>query len=453
MKPRDLNVLCILLLLSGCARFQPDHSGMLDDYVPAEYAQGSGAEPFQERWWESFDSPELNQIMQEALTNNLGLAQYSARLKQQAALARKTGAAKYPSLSGTGSAGITWPDIEEGSSTEAYRLGLTASYEIDLWGRINASSQAALENARASMYDLSSARITLSANIADAWLSIIAQQRSIELLHNQLTANLNALELLKVRQRNGVSSALEVYQQQQIVESTRAIIPSAELQLDLLKSQLAILLGRGTGPDLEIRTRTAPQLPPLPAAGLPADLLEKRPDIQAEYQRLLGKDYGVAIARADRLPTITLTGSISDTETALSDLLDSWAANLAAGLAAPLIDGGRRRAEVDYQLARVEEGVASYRQKVITAISEVDNALLREQKIREQLALQQEQLAALEQQLNEAVIRYRSGLTEYLNVLSALASKQNLERNLINTELNLYSARIELCRALGGSAQ
>jgi multidrug efflux system outer membrane protein len=213
------------------------------------------------------------------------------------------------------------------------------------------------------------------------------------------------------------------------------------------------LLGRSNSSDLEIKTAAAPTLPPLPATGLPADLLLNRPDLLAEYERLSAKEYGVAIARADRLPALTLTGSLTDSESRLADLLDNWAGNLAAGLVAPLIDGGRRKAEVDYQLARIEEGVALYRQKVITAISEVDNALLQERKTAEQLTLQRRQLAVLNQQLNEAQIRYRNSLVDYLNVISALTSKQNMERTLINTELSLYSARIELYRALGGGAQ
>ena len=449
----SLTLIIFTLLIGGCTVFMPKQRTDLDQDVPAAFSEASGATELFSDWWESFDSDELNALMEEAFSGNLGLAQYSARLKQQAALARKTGAASAPSLSGSASAGTTLPDITESTRVDAYRLGLSASYEIDLWGRISASREAALNGVEASRYDFQSAKLTLSANITQAWLNIIAQQRRLDLLNEQLETNLDSLDLLEVRQKKGLASALEVYQQQQAVESTRAMIPSAELQLEQQKLQLAVLLGRSNSSGIDIKTAVAPDLPPLPAAGLPADLLMNRPDLRAEFERLSAKEYGAAIARADRLPTLTLTGSLTDSETRIADLLDNWAGNLAAGLAAPLIDGGRRKAEVEYQLARIEEGVALYRQKVITAISEVDNALLQERKTAEQLTLQRRQLEVLDQQLNEAQIRYRNSLVDYLNVLSALTAKQNMERNLINTELSLYLFRIELCRALGGGAQ
>lgn len=453
MKPRDLIPLTALLSVAGCMSFNPEHADRTETYIPANFSEPSGSAELPNHWWESFDSAELDALMQEALGGNLGLAQYSARLKQQAALARKTGASSRPSLSGSASAGTTWPDITESARADAYRLGLSASYEIDLWGRISASKEAALNGLEASRYDFQGARLSLSANITQSWLTLIAQQRQLALLKEQLESNLDSLNLLKVRQKNGIVTALEVYQQQQIVESTRAMIPSAELQLELQKSQLAVLLGRSNSSDIEIKTVAAPTLPLLPATGLPSDLLLNRPDLLAEYERLSAKEYGVAIARADRLPALTLTGSLTDSESQIADLLDNWAGNLAAGLVAPLIDGGRRKAEVEYQLARIEEGVALYRQKVITAISEVDNALLQERKTAEQLTAQRRQLAVLNQQLNEAQIRYRNSLVDYLNVISALTSKQSMERTLINTELSLYSTRIELYRALGGGAQ
>lgn len=453
MKHPALIASAIMIVLSGCTLQKPEHNDLLTHHLPDTFSETAGTQVVQEQWWESFESPELNQLMEEAFSDNLNLAQYAARLNQQAALADKAGAAGLPTVSGSASAGTTWPDISEDNRTDAFRLGLSAAYEVDLWGRVNATTEAALNNLNASRYDLQSARITLSANITQSWLSIVAQQRRLDLLKQQLEANLDTVELLKVRQRNGIATALEVYQQQQTVDSTRAMIPAAELQRDLQKSQLAVLLGRSNASDLAIQTASVPDLPPQPASGIPSDLLQKRPDLQSEFERLTARDYAVAIARADRLPTLTLTGSVTDSETQFSDLLDNWAGNLAAGLAAPLFDGGRRKAEVDYQLARVEEGVALYRQKVITAISEVDNALLQERKTAEQLALQRRQLKTLERQLNEAGIRYRRGLADYLNVLAALTSKQNLERTLISTELNLYSARIELYRALGGSVE
>ena len=158
----------------------------------------------------------------------------------------------------------------------------------------------------------------------------------------------------------------------------------------------------------------------------------------------------MAAARADRLPTLTLSGSLSASDSELNNLLDNWAGNLAAGLAAPLIDGGRRRSEVEYQRALAEETLATYRAMVLTAITEVNNALATEIKTAERLEMEQHQQKALNEQLEEANLRYRKGLNSYLTVLNALSSKQGLDRSLIATRLDRISARIELYRALGG---
>jgi outer membrane protein, multidrug efflux system len=292
--------------------------------------------------------------------------------------------------------------------------------------------------------------MTLSGNIARTWFSIIAQQLKLELLHRQLEANTRVLELLQLRQRNAISTALDVLQQRQIVESTRALVPDAELQLGLYTSQLNVLLGRPSGTAIPIETPTPPDMPPLPATGFPADLLAKRPDIQAGLLRLESRDWSVAAARADRLPTLTLGGSVSASDGDIGHVIDQWAGNLVAGLAAPLIDGGRRRAEVDYQKALAEEAVANYRSVVLNAVTEVNDALLTERKTAARRDMQQKQYEALSDQLDEAQLRYRRGLNDYLAVLNAVAAKQALERNLINSGLEVYTARIDLYRALGG---
>ena len=447
MKNNIFLITATLLSVAGCQSLKPTQNELADGYVSLAYSQ-SGKEVVPDLWWQAFNSTELNQLMEEAFSGNLSLAQYAARLHQQEALARKAGANKRPTL--TASAQSTWTDITKSSATDSYSIGLSASYELDLWGRIKNTTEAELHNLNASELDLQSAQLSLSANIANTWLSIIAQTQQMELLNQQFNSNSDYLDHLKNRQKKGLATALEIYQQQQVVESTRALIPSAELQLELQKLQLAVLLGRDSTGGLELQTQALPTLTPLPDAGLPADLLEKRPDVKAEFERLKAKNNSVAAARANRLPAITLSGSLTASDNSLSEVINNWAGNLAAGLAAPLIDGEQRKAETDYQLARVEESVALYRETVLTAASEVEEALLSEQKIGEQFSMQKNQLTALEQQLAEARLRHRCGMADYLSVLSALASKQSLERTLISTELQHCTNRVELYRALGG---
>ena len=439
-----------LSLIAGCSTFLPQRNDLLAERVPDAYSETGGEAEIHPDWWTAFQSDELNRLMDEAFSGNLTIAQYSARLRQKQALAVKAGAGRLPSVSGSASAGVTRPDMTESAQIEAYSLGLNASYELDLWGRVNSTAKAAQYTAEAGRFDLQSAAMTISANIADSWLALIAQQEKVRLIEEQIETNEKVLNLLKLRQRNAQSTALDVLQQKQALSAVRALLPPAELQLGLLKSQLTVLLGRPAGSDITISTAVLPPLPARPEAGLPSDLLLNRPDIRAGLLRLEAADRSVAAAQANRLPTITLSGSLSASDSDIGDVLDNWAGNLLAGLAAPLFDAGSRKAESEYQRALAEEQVATYRETVLNAITEVNNALLTERKTAEQQQAEQLQLESVSDNYKEARLRYRNGQSTYLAVLNALTSKQSIERSLITTQLSLRSARIELYRALGG---
>ena len=230
MNLRNWIGMAALLALSGCTLPRPDRTGATGTLVPASYAESGGPVALQGPWWKRFETPELDGLMEEAFAGNPTLAQYVARLRQQQALAAKANAGRNPSATGTASAGVARPDLSDDRRIEAFALGLSASYELDLWGRVRASAQSAALGRDASRYDLESATMALSANIANTWFGIIAQQARLELLHRQLEANTRAIDLLKLRQRNALSTSLEVLQQKQVVDSTRALIPAAELQ-------------------------------------------------------------------------------------------------------------------------------------------------------------------------------------------------------------------------------
>ena len=194
-----------------------------------------------------------------------------------------------------------------------------------------------------------------------------------------------------------------------------------------------------------------PQLPPLPDAGLPADLLLQRPDIQAALARLEAADFKVAAARADRLPALKLSASGTYKAEQIKEILDNWYLNLAANLIAPLIDGGRRAAEVERTKAVVKERLAAYREVVLTAIREVEEALVREKKQQEYIAGLQRQITFANRAVAEAKERYLKGQADYLRVLTATLSVQGLERNLISAKRDMLVLRVSLYRALGGT--
>jgi NodT family efflux transporter outer membrane factor (OMF) lipoprotein len=411
-------------------------------------------------WWQDFGNSDINTVVNNALAGNLSIAQAEARLRQAAARARKAGAALVPELSLAGGAGVSRqhsdssPTSESAATTdtESYSLGLSAaSYEVDLWGRVRAARNAARETWQASAQDLATARITLSADITDAWLQLLELQNRRALIASQLETSRKLIDLLQVRRRLSQSSALDVYQQEQSAAAISALVPQVDIQLTVLTNQLNILQGRAIDTPLPQSITNLPTLPPLPSVGLPADLLTNRPDILAAQRRLESAGWNLAAARADRLPALRLTGKAAYQSDQFSSLFDNWILNIASSLTAPLIDGGRRRAEVDLQQAALDEQLAAYKATVLNAVAEVENALQREQQQQRLLEALQRQRDFAYSALLEARNRYRKGSIDYLNVLTALTSVQTLDRQLITAQRQLLSYRVGLCRALGTS--
>jgi outer membrane protein, multidrug efflux system len=303
---------------------------------------------------------------------------------------------------------------------------------------------------QASRADLHTAMMTVAAEIADRWVRIISQRLQKQLLEKQLESNLTFLELIELRFRKAMVSALDVYQQKQAVESVRAKIPLVEAEAQLLMHDLAVLLSRPPRADLDLHQAKMPAVGPLPAIGLPADLLANRPDVRAAGKRLKAAQWQVAAARANRLPALRLTAGAQYTNSDLDLLFDSWLLNLAGNLTAPLFDGGRRAAAVDQRRAQMDENLWAYRRTVQSAIKEVEDALVSENRLREHIQGLKAASTAARKGFEEAVWRYRNGLSDYLPVLTQLLAVQDLERNLISQKAQLVLYRVGLHRALGG---
>jgi len=438
------------LLLTSCAIFAPEERTELNNNVPEQFSLYSETVDTTNRWWESFQSLELNALIDEALTNSPTIQQAWARLAQAEAFAIQAGAARYPTLGYDGSAGVRKDSINY-KTTEAYSLGLNASYEVDLWGRIRSQTEAAALDRDASREQLNTAAITLASQTAMSWVGIVSQRLQTEVIHKQLEANQTSLELIELRFRKSLATALDVYQQRQTVAGTQSRIPLAELREELLHNGLAALLGRVDFQSLEIPDEPLPTLGALPALGIPADVLANRPDVRQAGLKLQSADWRVSAARADRLPAIRLTASGNYANADVSDLFDDWFANLVGSLAGPIFDGGRRKAEVARTRAVADERLAAYRETVINAIKEVEDALVSEQKQSDYITLLDERLEAATRSYEEAVNRYRNGLVEYTTVLVQLTPLQALERDRVEAQFNLIRYRIDLYRALGGS--
>ena len=284
-------------LLCSCALFAPEPRQDLNHEVPQTFSLYSADVPdTTNRWWNNFHSSELNSLINEALTNNPSIQQAWARLAQAEAFAIKVGASRYPSLGYDGGTSARKNSIDY-ETEKSYSMGLNASYELDLWGRIKSETEAAALDRDASREQLSTVAISLSSQVALNWIGVLSQRLQTDVIHRQLEANKTSLELIELRFRKSLSSALDVYQQRQTVAGTESRLPLAELREDLLFNGLAALLGYADFQSLDITQSDLPILGQLPALGIPADVLANRPDVRQAGLRLYAADWSVSAAR------------------------------------------------------------------------------------------------------------------------------------------------------------
>ncbi|MCP4642152.1 MAG: efflux transporter outer membrane subunit [bacterium] len=343
------------------------------------------------------------------------------------------------------------PSSESTINTESYRFGLGSSYEVDLWGRVRAQHKAANLDFEASKEDLYAAKLSLSGTVAIRWLDMVAHRQELTLVTKQLELNKTTLELINFRFRRGKANGLDVFQQRQIVAQTESLFPPLESGLQTAQHELAVLLGEQPRADLGVAAETLPDVGALPVPGVPADLLANRPDVRARGRVLRAADWRVGAARADRLPALRLSGSASYGADEWDLVFDNWMATLAGSVTGPIFDAGRRKAEVARTRAVVDERLAGYRESVLVAVKEVENAMLQETKQAEYVDALRRELDAARAAHERALDRYLNGQPDYLPVLSALSQLQVLERRIVGAELNRLNRRIQLCIALGGA--
>ncbi|MGG7056157.1 efflux transporter outer membrane subunit [Nitrosomonas sp. ANs5] len=439
----------LLCLLSACSIKPKEFNVPVT--LPTSFSI-SGKETLQDRWWQDFNDPALNRLIDTALQQNFNLSAAFERLKQAQAIARRAGSELIPAINATsGVSRIMSDDAATGSSTfDNFSLGLVASYELDLWGRIRAGRYAAEQDVRAVEQDIHTAAIALSAEIAHTWYQLIEQQKQLNLLNNQIVINEEYADLVEVRFRGGQATAADVFQQRQLLEGVIGDRYTVRANIDVLKNRLAVLTGEAPGA-LEIMvSEHFPDLTDLPETGLTANLIQRRPDVRRAYHRLQAANLRVAAAVADRFPRIGLSTSLDTTAPDLQAFFNNWIATLAGNLVLPLVDGGRRVAEVERTRAVTEEALNLYGQSVLQSLAEVENALAQETRQRERLDSLKQQLRYLSEANDNIRIRSAYGVFDFLRVLSTLNSLQAMERTLIRAERELVDFRIQLYRSLAG---
>jgi len=438
------------LLTPVACSFHPERPDLPVDLPEAFSRTGDEAAP--NEWWRAFEDPHLSALIDTGLRGNLSLRSTWDRLEQARATARKSGASQYPSLelSAGASRTVTKTEGADRSYANSFSLGALASYELDLWGRVRSTKEAAELDVLASEADLHTAAMTLTSEITSAWFSLVEQREELRLLDQQIGTNEDYLEIITAKYRSGQGSAVDVLQQRQLLESSKADRVLVESRIAALEHSLAVLTGQMPGRFLAPGDSSLPNVPPLPDTGVPTEWIQTRPDIQAAFLEVEAADNRYAAAIADQFPKISISANAQTTTAEVGDLFSNWLASLAANLVEPILDGGVKRAEVQRTRAVLSERLNAYGDAVLSAIKEVEDALVQEAKQAEYVESLKKQLSLSEMATAQSLESYTSSGADFTRYLTTLLSHQRLQRTHIQAVLQRLSYRVSLYRALGG---
>ena len=446
-------------LLSGCA-MGPDYSRPAVE-SPAAYRidYPKAADVANTRWWEQFGDPALNQLVEDALRGSLDVKQAAARVERFLGALRTTRSQFFPQfgygadVSRNRASTVGQPPLGPGvdPNYSLYQASLTADWQIDLFGRVRRQS----EQAQAAVYASEQGRrgviLSLVATTASAYINLRALDRQLEIARDTAKNYGETQSLFGLRLKGGVISEVEMSQIESQYQAALAAIPAFEFSIAQQENLISILLGRNPGPIARARTideLTAPAIP----AGLPAELLERRPDILQAEQNLVAANANIGATKALYFPSFSITGAFGWVSTAASDFLTgparAWSAAL--GVSGPLFTFGAIEGQVRSSEAARDEAVLFYQQAILNALQETNNALVGSQKTSEQAEAQARRVRALRNYARLSRARFDNGAASYVEVLVA-------ENDLFTAELNAVSARadrltqiINVYKAMGG---
>ncbi len=451
----------LAFFLTGCS--------VGDDYQRPETAQpvswndgvASGEWPSAE-WWRGFNAPSLDDYVRQASQANLDLAAAEARVRQADAQVKIAGGALLPSVSAGGGASRSHNPVSKGSNssksgsdsvqTNTYSANLSASYEIDFWGKNQAAVDAARATALGSRFDRQTSILTVQSGVATTYFTILGTNERLRVARENLRNAEEVLAAIQDKLRAGTATELDLAQQESQVASTRTAIAPLEQTLRQNTNALAVLLGKLPEdvaiPAKDLSGLTVPEVKP----GLPSQLLQRRPDVRSSEQALINTNATIAEAQAALFPSISLTGQYGYSSSVLHSLFDpaSTLWNIATSLTQPIYKGGVLEGGVDLAKSKWDEAAATYQKTVVSAFSDVENALVALQKTTEE---EQSQLVAQQTAKRAYEIaqdQLRGGTADITTVLNVQKTLFAAEDNLAQARLNRLLAAVALYKALGG---
>ncbi len=409
-------------------------------------------------WWQVFKDPNLQLLLATALTNNYDLRQAAARVEQAHAVAAQNRALFFPQLGYVGelsrqkNAAAGNPLYNHGTISDTIAVAGNASWELDLWGRIRRLNEAARAEFLASKEAQRSVSLSLISQVAQAYFRLLALDAQVEIAKRTTNSFGESYRIFSQRLEQGVISKLETAAAQAALASAAATVPELERQILIEEDLLNILAGRNPGPVPRERTLLQEEFPAVIPAGLPSELLERRPDIRQAEQLLRSANAQVGVAVADFFPRLDLTGLFGQVSPELAAFTaggaNAW--SLAANVTGPIFQGGRLLAQYRQALAAREEAWAHYQATVLNSLQEVSNALISFQKLSQERLEQNRAVEAYKVAVQVSMERYVAGRASYYEVLQEQQLLFPSENSLVQIQLNQFLAYVQAYLALGG---
>ena len=448
-------IVAIFMLLSGCT-LTPDYERPALD-VPGSYVQpaDAGASIANLEWWNLFRDAQLQFLIRTALAENKDLRVSLQRIREARALLTFTRADQYPFIDGSGSVSRERPSkiLFPGSDTSNnYALSANLSFEVDLWGKLRRATEAAQADLLATEASYRNVTISLVSNVASVYFLLRDLDARLQVARDTVNGRRESLGIIQARFDKGTVPELDVNQAQVELAIAEAAVSAFERESVQAENALQFLLGRNPGPvqrGLALKQQVLPSDIP---AGLPSELLQRRPDLVLAEERLVAETARIGVAEALRYPSIGLTGSLGLLSDDFSDLTDSDARtwNLGGGLFAPIFNSGKLKAQAEGQRARAEQAMSTSESTLLQAFREVEDALVAIRTYHAEHAARQRQAIAARNAARLSRARYDGGVVDYLEVLDSERSQFNAELEESSTQREYLNAIVELYKALGG---
>ncbi len=458
-----LPVVLVILVLTGCATVGPDYVPPKKSVSRDWHTQLKGGLTTGEMdpqalaaWWTTLNDPELSSLIDRAVAGNLDLKKALARVREARARRGVAKADLFPTLDATGSS--TWSrsskDTGTGKTSSLFTTGFDAGWELDIFGSVRRSLEAAGADLQASQEDLRDVLVSLLAEVALNYVQVRTYQARLAFAEANLEAQGETHQLTRWRYQAGLSDELAVQQARYNLESTRSQIPTLRTGLEEAMNRIAVLLGEQPGTEhTELEERKAIPLPPLEVAvGVPADILRRRPDVRRAERQLAAQTAKIGVATADLYPKFTLSGSIGLEALSLSNpsSTGSWTLSGGPKVTWAIFKAGAIRQNIEIQSALQEQYLTAYEAAVLSALEEVENALVayaKEQQRRQSLS---EATQAAQKAVELAQHKYQAGLTDFSNVLDTQRSLLSFQDQLAQSDGTVTSNLVSLYKVLGG---